>query len=215
MDDPSLSQRQEYIFEFICTYQEEHGYPPSVREIGYAVGLASPSTVHMHLKTLEEHGYIKRNPNKPRTIEIVPGKLPGSWRLRSKKRKKIVSPAISLPLIKGIFPGVPVLAVRNIESIVTLPIEMVGDDRSFVMRVEGESMLFADLDEGDFLVVKEDSDIEDGDTVLLLVDGKPAVKSFYQEEEEVRLESQLDDVPPIYLEEPKIIGRVTSLIRSV
>ena len=150
-----LGKRQLAIYDFIRAYSDEHGYPPSVREIGAAVGLASPSTVHMHLKVLEEQGLIKRDSKKPRTIEVM-GKQEGdSGERLAGVSQELDDNVIRLPLVGRVAAGVPILAEQNVEETLALPTSIVGDSSSFILRVRGESMINAGIFDGDYIVVKE------------------------------------------------------------
>lgn len=211
-----LGKRQLAIYEFIRSYSNEHGYPPSVREIGAAVGLASPSTVHMHLKVLEEQGLIRRDSKKPRTIEVV-GK-----QAEPEASERLASPAqdvdrgiISLPLVGRVAAGVPILAEQNVEETLSLPTSIVGDSSSFILRVRGESMVNAGIFDGDYIVVKEQHDAHNGEIVVALIDDSATVKTFYRERDRVRLQPENDSMEPIYVENPVILGRVTALVRSI
>lgn len=210
-----LGKRQLAIYDFIRAYSDEHGYPPSVREIGGAVGLASPSTVHMHLKVLEEQGLIKRDSKKPRTIEVM-GKQEGdsSERLAGVSQE-LDGNVIRLPLVGRVAAGVPILAEQNVEETLALPTSIVGDSSSFILRVRGESMINAGIFDGDYIVVKEQHDAHDGEIVVALIDDSATVKTFYREKDRVRLQPENDTMDPIYVENPVILGRVTALIRSV
>lgn len=214
MSREKLSRRQQCIYEFICSYTNDHGYPPSVREIGTAVGLASPSTVHMHLKTLEERGYIKRDSKKPRTIEVV-GEMAEDSESVVNVRQDLVSDTISLPLVGSVAAGIPILAEQNVEEILTLPTSIVGDASSFVLRVRGRSMIEAGIYDGDYLVVTEQHFAHDGDIVVALIDDSATVKTFYREDGVVRLQPENSAMQPIYIKDPTILGRVTALIRSI
>ena len=211
-----LGKRQLAIYEFIRSYSNEHGYPPSVREIGAAVGLASPSTVHMHLKVLEEQGLIRRDSKKPRTIEVV-GK-----QAEPEASERLASPAqdvdrglISLPLVGRVAAGVPILAEQNVEETLSLPTSIVGDSSSFILRVRGQSMVNAGIFDGDYIVVKEQHDAHNGEIVVALIDDSATVKTFYRERDRVRLQPENDSMEPIYVENPVILGRVTALVRSI
>jgi repressor LexA len=212
-----LSKRQMAIYEYICTYTKEKGYPPSVREIGAAVGLASPSTVHMHLKVLQERGFIKRDSKKPRTIEVVSQEA-----APAPTQTKVVSPTedassneMHLPLVGRVAAGMPILAEQNVEETLTLPTSIVGDASSFILRVRGESMINAGIFDGDYIVVKEQSDAHDGEIVVALIDDSATVKTFYRERDRIRLQPENDTMDPIYVTNPTILGRVTALIRSI
>ena len=212
-----LSKRQQAIYEFICSYTKERGYPPSVREIGSAVGLASPSTVHMHLKVLQERGLIKRDSKKPRTIEVVSDSSAPSG-----AGQKLVSPTqdassneMRLPLVGRVAAGTPILAEQNVEETLTLPTSIVGDSSSFILRVRGQSMINAGIFDGDYIVVKEQHDAHDGEIVVALIDDSATVKTFYREPDRIRLQPENDTMEPIYVKDPIILGRVTALIRSI
>lgn len=212
-----LGKRQLAIYNFIRSYSDEHGYPPSVREIGAAVGLASPSTVHMHLKVLEEQGLIKRDSKKPRTIEVMrddQGSPEASQPLASVSQD-VGANVIRLPLVGRVAAGVPILAEQNVEETLALPTSVVGDASSFVLRVRGESMINAGIFDGDYIVVKEQHDAHDGEIVVALIDDSATVKTFYRERDRVRLQPENDAMEPIYVENPVILGRVTALIRSL
>ena len=213
-----LGKRQLAIYDFIRSYSEEHGYPPSVREIGAAVGLASPSTVHMHLKVLEEHGLIKRDSKKPRTIEVM-GKqatepVEDGQALASVAQDP-ASNSISLPLVGRVAAGTPILAEQNVEETLTLPTSIVGDSSSFILRVRGDSMVNAGIFDGDYIVVKEQHEAHDGEIVVALLDDSATVKTFYRETDRVRLQPENDLMEPIYVKDPVILGRVTALVRSL
>lgn len=218
MAKAKLGKRQLAIYDFIRTYTDEHGYPPSVREIGAAVGLASPSTVHMHLKVLEEHGLIKRDSKKPRTIEVM-GKqatepVEDGQALASVAQDP-ASNSISLPLVGRVAAGTPILAEQNVEETLTLPTSIVGDSSSFILRVRGDSMVNAGIFDGDYIVVKEQHEAHDGEIVVALLDDSATVKTFYREADRVRLQPENDLMEPIYVKDPVILGRVTALVRSL
>ena len=212
-----ISKRQMAIYEYICSYTRERGYPPSVREIGAAVGLASPSTVHMHLKVLQERGLIKRDSKKPRTIEVVDDQRSGSQQNvnLASPVQDVSSNSMSLPLIGRVAAGTPILAEQNVEETLTLPTSIVGDDSSFILKVHGQSMIKAGIFDGDYIVVKEQNDAHDGEIVVALIDDSATVKTFYREKDRVRLQPENDSMAPIYVTNPIILGRVTALIRSM
>ena len=212
-----LGKRQLAIYDFIRTYSTEHGYPPSVREIGAAVGLASPSTVHMHLKVLEEHGLIRRDSKKPRTIEVVDKQASSADDQvpQASVSQDVDRNLISLPLVGRVAAGTPILAEQNVEETLTLPTSIVGDASSFILRVRGESMINAGIFDGDYIVVKEQHDAHNGEIVVALIDDSATVKTFYRERDRVRLQPENDSMDPIYVDDPVILGRVTALIRSI
>lgn len=212
-----LGKRQLAIYDFIRTYSTEHGYPPSVREIGAAVGLASPSTVHMHLKVLEEHGLIRRDSKKPRTIEVVDKQASSADNQvpQASVSQDVDRNLISLPLVGRVAAGTPILAEQNVEETLTLPTSIGGDASSFILRVRGESMINAGIFDGDYIVVKEQRDAHNGEIVVALIDDSATVKTFYRERDRVRLQPENDSMDPIYVDDPVILGRVTALIRSI
>ena len=209
-----LGKRQLAIYDFIRSYSDEHGYPPSVREIGAAVGLASPSTVHMHLKVLEEQGLIKRDSKKPRTIGVMDKGEDPDQPLAS-VTQDVDRDVMRLPLVGRVAAGTPILAEQNIEDTLSLPTSIVGDASSFILRVRGESMIKAGIFDGDYIVVKEQHDAHDGEIVVALIDDSATVKTFYRERDRIRLQPENDSMEPIYVDDPVILGRVTALIRSI
>ena len=217
MPKEKITKRQQQAFEFICAFTAEHGYPPSVREIGSAIGLSSPSTVHSHLHKLEEAGYIKRDPNKPRTIEICE-----DAKTRAKQSPKLVevkqdvnTNTVTLPLVGRVAAGLPILAEQNVEEVMTLPTNVVGDSNSFILRVRGESMINAGIFDGDYIVVREQHDAHNGEIVVALIEDSATVKTFYREKDCIRLQPENDTMEPIYAINPTILGRVTGLFRSM
>ena len=210
-----LSKRQNAIYDYICSYTREKGYPPSVREIGEAVGLKSPSTVHMHLKSLEELGLIQRDPKKPRTIEVVSKQDTQAPETLAKVMEEIKGDTVSLPIVGRVAAGMPILAEQNIEDTLTLPKSIVGDASTFVLRVRGQSMINAGILDGDYIVVREQPDAHNGEIVVALIDDSATVKTFYREGDRIRLQPENDSMLPIYADNPTIIGRVCGLIRSI
>ncbi len=217
MARPKISKRQQSIYDFICAYTKSHGYPPSVREIGTAVGLASPSTVHMHLKTLEDRGYIHRDSKKPRTIEVVEDRTTtdNNGTTLARVSEDVNNNTITLPLIGRVAAGIPILAEQNVEETLTLPTSIVGDASSFILRVHGTSMINAGIFDGDYIVVREQHDAHDGEIVVALLDDSATVKTFYREDGRVRLQPENDAMQPIYIQSPIILGRVSAVIRTI
>ncbi len=208
MERKKLTKRQAQIYEFIRTEVTEKGYPPSVREIAEAVGLSSPSTVHTHLQVLEDKGYIKRNLSKPRALEII-DKEPSTPAVGTSEG------VVYLPVVGQVAAGTPILAEQNIDSMIPLPETIVGDAASFVLRVQGESMIQAGIYDGDFVVVKEQDDAVNGQIVVALIDDEATVKTFYREQDRIRLQPENPTMDPIYVKDPKILGRVIALVRTV
>jgi repressor LexA len=211
--DPMLTTRQQEIWQFLATYVDEHGYPPTVREIGEAVGLASPSTVHAHLASLEREGLIRRDPTKPRAIELV-------GRRKAEMRPARESAVPTLPLLGRIAAGGPLLAEEAIEDEVAVP-EPLGRGADFLLRVTGDSMIEAGILDGDVVVVRKQSDAQPGDVVVALVgDDETAdeatVKTFHREGDgRIRLQPENSALEPLYPEHVQILGRVTGVFRSL
>ena len=202
-----LTGRQQEIWSFLVEYVDRHGYPPTVREIGEAVGLASPSTVHAHLANLERAGLIKRDPTKPRALELVG---------RDKPEPTVVA-LPKLPLLGQIAAGGPLLADQNVEDEIAVPETLRGD---FVLRVKGESMIEAGILDGDLVVVRRAQDARNGDIVVALAgDDESAdeatVKTFYRETGRVRLQPENAALEPIYAEHVQILGKVVGVFREL
>lgn len=217
MSRDKLSKRQEAIYAYICDYTRERGFPPSVREIGSAVGLASPSTVHMHLKVLQERGLIRRDSKKPRTIEVVDQQTKDTTSdvVLASVTQNVNDNMITLPVVGRVAAGVPILAEQNIEESLTLPTSIVGDASSFILRVRGQSMINAGIFDGDYVIVKEQHDAHDGEIVVAMIDESATVKTFYRESNQIRLQPENDTMTPIYVKDAVILGKVTALIRSI
>ena len=203
-----LTGRQREIWSFLLDYVDRHGYPPTVREIGDAVGLASPSTVHAHLANLERAGLLRRDPTKPRALELVG---------REKKSAEAVAELPKLPLLGQIAAGGPLLAEENVEDEIAVPENLRGD---FLLRVKGESMIGAGILDGDILVVQRAQEARNGEIVVALAgDDESAdeatVKTFYREAGRVRLQPENELFEPIYAQHVEILGRVTGVFRSL
>ncbi|MCX7779689.1 MAG: transcriptional repressor LexA [Negativicutes bacterium] len=197
-----IGKRQQQILAYIKETLRARGYPPSVREIGEAVGLSSSSTVHTHLEKLEEMGMIRRDPTKPRAIEIL-DEVP--W------RQKSMTP---VPLVGRVTAGQPILAVENIEETYPLPTELIGDDNVFMLTVQGNSMINAGILDGDYVLVREQSTARNGDIVVALIDNEEAtVKRFFKERDLVRLQPENDAMEPIYTSNVSILGKVIGVFR--
>jgi len=203
-----ISDRQRQILRVILDTVDRRGYPPSVREIGDGVGLSSPSTVHSHLSTLVEHGYLRRDPSKPRAIEVVNDGRQGDLRR---------APVRDVPLVGRIAAGSPILAEEDIEEIFPLPTELVGNDPVFMLRVSGDSMIDAGIFDGDLVVIRRQPDADDGDLVAALIDGEEAtVKRLRRESGRVILIPENRSYEPMVFESGvEIIGRVIAVLRTV
>jgi repressor LexA len=203
MVELNLTKRQQEIFEYVKRHGAEHGYPPTVRDIGKAIGLTSSSTVHAHLANLEKLGLLRRDPTKPRAIEVLVDKA-----------KSAVAPA-GLPVVGQVAAGQPVLAEENIEEYVPVPQIAGGDEGEFVLRVMGDSMIKAGIFEGDYVVVRPQETATDGEIVVALVGEEATVKRFYREKDHIRLQPENDAVAPILSREVKLLGRVVGVCRRV
>jgi len=201
-----LTKRQQEIFDFIKRYSAKYGYPPTVRDIGKAVGLASSSTVHAHLANLERIGLLRRDPSKPRAIELLDRAVEGV--------KSIVRPD-GLPLVGMVAAGSPVLAEENIEDYISVPEVAGGEQGEYVLRVRGESMRDAGILEGDYVVVRPQDTADDGEIVVALVGEEATVKRFFHESDHIRLQPENETMEPIRSRDVRVLGRVVGLFRSV
>ena len=201
-----LTKRQQEIFDFIKKYSAKYGYPPTVRDIGKAVGLASSSTVHAHLANLERLGLLRRDPTKPRAIELL-DKAVGAV-------KDVVAPG-GLPLVGHVAAGSPILAEENIEDYVQVPPIAGGDEGEYVLRVRGESMKDVGILEGDYVVVRPQDTAADGEIVVALVGEEATVKRFFRETDHVRLQPENASMEPIRSKDVRVLGRVVGLFRNV
>ena len=207
-----LTERQRQILDFLTSYLDAHGYPPTVREIGEAVGLASPSTVHAHLANLERAGLIKRDPTKPRALELTD-------RVRSQPAEDVHR----LPLVGEIAAGSPLLADQNVQEYLAVPDMLArGDGEEFLLRVKGDSMINAGILDGDIVVVHRQSDARNGEIVVALAgqderadEAEATVKRFYREGRRVRLQPENASLDPIYPEYVQVLGVVTGVFRKL
>jgi repressor LexA len=209
--DQMVTERQRAILDYLRAFVDEHGYPPTVREIGEAVGLRSPSTVHAHLAQLERAGLLRRDPTKPRAIELT-----------DRRRHLDESPTDvhRLPLVGEIAAGGPLLAEQNIEDYVAVPEPLSRGGEEFILRVKGDSMAGAGILEGDFVVVQRRQDAENGEIVVALADDdesadEATVKRFFRENGRVRLQPENDAFEPIYASHVQILGKVIGVFRHV
>ena len=197
-----ITEKQSQILEYIKAEILSKGYPPAVRDICQAVNLKSTSSVHSHLETLEKNGYIRRDPTKPRTIEI----LDDSFNL---VRREMVN----VPIVGTVAAGQPILAVENIENYFPIPSEYMQNEETFMLKVKGESMINAGILDGDQILVKRQSTAKNGDMVVALVDDSATVKTFYKENGHIRLQPENDYMDPIILPDVEIIGKVFGVFR--
>lgn len=199
-----ISRRQEQILDYIKAETETQGYPPSVREIGRAVGLKSTSTVHGHLAQLERKGYIRRDSSKPRAIEVLPaaGILPRSA-------------SVTVPLVGRVTAGLPVLAVENIEDYFPLPKDFGEQGTLFMLRVTGDSMIEAGILDGDYVIVRQQENAENGEIVVALLEDEATVKRFFKEKGKLRLQPENRFMEPIIVEDASILGKVIGVVRRI
>ncbi|MFD0771255.1 transcriptional repressor LexA [Bacillus sp. CGMCC 1.60114] len=202
-----LTKRQQDIFDFIKQKVQEKGYPPSVREIGQAVGLASSSTVHGHLSRLEEKGYIRRDPTKPRAIEI----------LENDRIETNTQPVVHVPIVGKVTAGLPITAVESVEEHFPLPANLVsGSDQVFMLRISGDSMIDAGILDGDLVVVRQQQSAYNGEIVVALTeDNEATVKRFYKEKDHFRLQPENPSLEPIILDNVSVIGKVIGVYRHL
>lgn len=202
----NISSRQKTILDFIKSEVKEKGYPPSVREIGEAVGLASSSTVHGHLERLEKKGYIRRDPTKPRAIEI----------LDNDGKDNSESDIVKVPLIGKVTAGLPITAIENIEEYYPLPASMVKNGEVYMLTIQGDSMIEVGIYNGDYVIVRKQSTANNGEIVVAMTDEAEAtVKRFYKEKNHIRLQPENSSMEPIILDNAVILGKVIGVIRQI
>ncbi|MBE5765891.1 MAG: transcriptional repressor LexA [Clostridiales bacterium] len=192
--------KREQILQFIRTEIETKGYPPSVREICQAVNLSSTSTVHLHLRTLENRGLIRRDASKPRALEVIDGSAP-----RGK----------SVPVVGRVTAGTPILAQENIDEYMTLPSDMTNDDDAFILNVTGTSMINDGIIEGDRLIVQRQNSARNGEIVIAMIEDEATVKRIYYENGHVRLQPSNDAMDPIIVDSVEVLGKVVGLFRYI
>ena len=197
-----ISTKQREILEYIKQEILNKGYPPAVREICEAVDLKSTSSVHSHLETLEKNGYIRRDPTKPRAIEIIDDNF-------NLTRREVTN----VPILGNVAAGQPLLAVENIESYFPIPVELLPNAETFMLNVKGESMINAGIYDGDQILVQKQSDARNGDIVVALVEDSATVKTFYKENGHFRLQPENDTMDPIIVEDCQILGKVFGVFR--
>ena len=207
-----LSSRQQEILAYVNTHVDEHGYPPTVREIGQAVGLTSPSTVHAHLEKLAKAGLIRRDATKPRALEVIEG-----GRSRRGAVVELAPPSHStvLPLVGEVAAGSPVVAEDRVEDYLTVP-DQLASDADFVLTVKGDSMINAGILDGDLVVVRKQTDARNGEIVVALVGEEDAtVKRFFREGGRVRLQPENDALEPMFPDDVQILGAVKAVLRRL
>ena len=208
-----VTKRQQAVLDCIEACIQEKGYGPTVREICQSLGLSSPSTVHVHLKALEEKGLIKRDPLKSRSITLTHPHDEAS------AIENVIAPsfgrAVEVPLVGNVAAGSPILAEENITDTMTLPTDIVGDAPSFMLSVRGDSMIEAGINDGDYVVVKEQPVANNGDIVVALIDDGATVKRFYREKDHIRLQPENSSMDPIITRDCSIAGKVVAVFRRL
>ena len=202
--DLDLTKRQKEIFDFIRRYADKTGYPPTVREIGKAVGLHSSSTVHAHLSNLEKIGLLRRDPSKPRAIELL-----------FDRAKKTIMPGRGIPLVGQVAAGEPIVAEENIEEYIEVPDVIGGEDGDYILQVRGESMIEAGIFEDDYVVVRPASEASDGEIVVALIGEDATVKRYFREADHIRLQPENQAMEPIRTSEAVVLGKVIGVFRKV
>ena len=197
-----LSAKQQQILDCIKKSLKDKGYPPSVRELCLAVGLSSTSTVHSHLNTLERKGFIRRDPSKPRTIEVLDEKA--NW---------LEDHVNAVPIVGKVTAGLPILAVENIEDYFPLPKQIARQDETFILHVKGTSMINAGIMDGDQIIVRKQSEAHNGEIVVAMIEDEVTVKRFFKEKDRIRLQPENDSMAPIYAQDVQILGKVIGLFR--
>lgn len=199
-----LSQKQIEILKFIKAEIQKKGYPPAVREICNGVNLKSTSTVHSHLEKLEHKGYIRKDPTKPRAIEVL-----------DKFDMPINNNVVNVPIVGKVTAGQPILAVENIEDTFPVPKDLVDENNVFMLKVQGESMIDAGIYDGDFVLIKQQSDAINGEIVVALLEDSATVKRFFKEKDYIRLQPENQSMSPIIAKDVKILGKVIGLFRKM
>ena len=213
-DPNTINKRERAILDYIEKQSQVNGYPPSVREIGKAVGLKSTATVHGYLAKLEEKGYIKKESQKGRTLKLLKG---SSGKATTESRKDFYTgrEMVDVPVIGKITAGAPILAVENITDTFPIPIDFVGNSESFMLTVRGESMIEAGILDGDYILVKKQNVANNGEIVVALIEDEATVKTFYKEKDYIRLQPENSTMYPIIVPDCKILGKVAGVFRKM
>ena len=208
------TRKEKAILKFIENQVITNGYPPSVREIGKAVGLSSTATVHAYLEKLEKQGFIKKEDKKGRTLKIIKGSDGNEFKKASKEfytQKELVE----VPIVGKITAGQPILAVENVTDTFPIPVDFVGNSESFMLTVRGESMIEAGILDGDYILVKKQNDARNGEIVVALIGDEATVKTFYKEKDHIRLQPENHTMEPIIVQDCKILGKVAGVFRKM
>ena len=207
-----LNDKEKAILKFIQKQIRTNGYPPSVREIGKAVGLKSTATVHGYLNKLEEKGFIKREQQKGRTLKVLKGGLENKNTEKDLYTRKEM---VDVPVVGRITAGAPILAVENITDTFPIPIDFVGNSESFMLTVRGESMIEAGILDGDYILVRKQNTAENGEIVVVLIEDEATVKTFYKEKDHIRLQPENSTMDPIIVPDCQILGKVIGVFRKM
>lgn len=214
-DPNELGKREKAILKFIEKQIQVNSYPPSVREIGKAVGLKSTETVHGYLAKLEEKGYIKKESQKGRTLKLLKGGLIENKNQTSMKEFYSGKEMVEVPVIGKITAGAPILAVENVTDTFPIPIDFVGNSESFMLTVRGESMIEAGILDGDYILVRKQNTANNGEIVVALIEDEATVKTFYKEKDHIRLQPENSTMDPIIVPDCKILGKVSGVFRKM
>lgn len=212
MKKEELNKREKAILKFIEKQIKDKGYPPSVREIGKAVGLSSTATVHGYLKKLKEKGYINKEDQKGRTLKLLKG---GAEEKNIEKPFYSGREMVDVPIVGKISAGAPILAVENVVDTFPIPIDFVGNSESFMLTVKGESMIEAGILNGDYILVKQQQTAHNGEIVVALIEDEATVKTFYKENGHIRLQPENSTMDPIIVPDCKILGKVAGVFRKI
>ena len=213
-----LNNREKNILKFIEEQMEKNGYAPTVREIGKAVGLSSTATVYTYLAKLEEKGYIKKENKKGRTLRLLKGVNSDNKKIDDNKQDKQFYSGrelVDVPVVGSITAGAPILAVENITDNFLIPVDFIGNSEAFMLTVKGESMIEAGILDGDYILVKKQNESRNGEIVVAMIDDEATVKTFYKEENHIRLQPENSSMDPIIVENCQILGKVVGVFRKL
>ncbi len=208
------TRKEKAILKFIEEQVKENGYPPSVREIGKAIGLSSTATVHAYLSKLEKQGFIKKEDKKGRTLKVIKG-TDGQPVKKENKNFYAQRELVDVPVIGKITAGQPILAVENVTDTFPIPIDFVGNSESFMLTVQGESMIEAGILDGDYILVKKQNNASNGEIIVALIEDEATVKTFYKEDGHIRLQPENHTMDPIIVPDCKILGKVAGVFRKM
>ena len=208
------TRKEKAILKFIEDQVKANGYPPSVREIGKAIGLSSTATVHGYLAKLEKQGFIKKEDKKGRTLKVIKG-TDGQPITKQNKEFYTQREMVEVPVIGKITAGLPILAVENVTDTFPIPLDFVGNSESFMLTVRGESMIEAGILDGDYILVKKQNDASNGEIVVALIEDEATVKTFYKEKDHIRLQPENHTMDPIIVPDCKILGKVAGVFRKM